>query len=200
LAICHTGSSSPHVLPPFSSAYADVRFGMWIAIKSYREPQTVGSHKTVHVLIYESAVLGGSDAMTDLARTEMASVNGHWFARSAVALVWLYQGLWCKLLGSHPGHAAVVKAVPGLVGRSAAGVLAGIGAVEVALAVWVLSGRGRRGAAVAQSGLLVAMNIGGLLWGRAAIPDPGGMVIQNLAFLALIWIVVGQGEIRHARS
>ena len=32
----------------------------------------------------------------------------------AVALVWLYQGLWCKLLARCPGHLAIVQAVPGL--------------------------------------------------------------------------------------
>jgi hypothetical protein len=34
--------------------------------------------------------------------------------RLAVALVWLYQGLWCKLLGGCPGHRAIVDAVPWL--------------------------------------------------------------------------------------
>jgi AbrB family looped-hinge helix DNA binding protein len=34
--------------------------------------------------------------------------------RLAVALVWLYQGLWCKVLGRCPGHRAIVEAVPGL--------------------------------------------------------------------------------------
>ena len=32
--------------------------------------------------------------------------------RASIALVWLYQGLWCKLLGGVPRHAAVIAAVP----------------------------------------------------------------------------------------
>ena len=30
----------------------------------------------------------------------------------AVVLVWLYQGLWCKVLGGCPGHRAIVAALP----------------------------------------------------------------------------------------
>jgi len=112
--------------------------------------------------------------------------------RLAVALVWLYQGLWCKLLGRCPGHRAIVEAVPGLAGRAGTIALAGLGAIEVGLAVWVLSGRRPRLAAAAQTLLLVGMNGGGLLWGREHIADPGAMITQNLAFLTLVWLVAGR--------
>jgi SAM-dependent methyltransferase len=112
--------------------------------------------------------------------------------RLAVALVWLYQGLWCKLLGRCPGHQAIVQAVPGLTGRAGAIVLAGLGTIEVGLAVWVLSGWRPRLAATAQTLLLVGMNGGGLLWGREHIADPGAMITQNLAFLTLAWVVAGR--------
>jgi S-adenosylmethionine:diacylglycerol 3-amino-3-carboxypropyl transferase/uncharacterized membrane protein YphA (DoxX/SURF4 family) len=112
--------------------------------------------------------------------------------RLAVALVWLYQGLWCKLLGRCPGHQAIVQAVPGLAGRTGAIVLAGLGTIEVGLAVWVLSGWRPRLAAAAQTLLLVGMNGGGLLWGREHIADPGAMITQNVAFLTLAWLVAGR--------
>ena len=112
--------------------------------------------------------------------------------RLAVALVWLYQGLWCKLLGRCPGHQAIVQAVPGLTGRAGEIVLAGLGTIEVGLAVWVLSGWRPRLAAMAQTLLLVGMNGGGLLWGREHIADPGAMITQNLAFLTLAWVVAGR--------
>ena len=32
--------------------------------------------------------------------------------RSAVAGVWIYEGLWCKLLGREPRQVQVVEAVP----------------------------------------------------------------------------------------
>ena len=59
-------------------------------------------------------------------------------SRLAVALAWLYQGLWCKVLGRCPGHQAIVESVPGLDPRTAALALAGLGWIEMGLAVWVL--------------------------------------------------------------
>jgi len=122
--------------------------------------------------------------------------------RLAVALVWLYQGLWCKLLGRCPGHQAIVQAVPGLAGRTGAIVLAGLGALEVGLAVWVLSGWRPRLAAAAQTLLLVGMNGGGLLWGQEHLADPGAMITQNLAFLTLAWLVAGRvaGQRAHEKE
>ncbi|HEX4966446.1 MAG TPA: DUF3419 family protein, partial [Thermoanaerobaculia bacterium] len=116
--------------------------------------------------------------------------------RLAVALVWLYQGLWCKLLGRCPGHKAIVQGVPGLAGEAGTAVLAGLGTIEVGLAVWVLSGWRPRWAAAAQTLLLVGMNGGGLLWGGAHIADPGAMITQNLAFLTLVWLVAGRAAER----
>jgi SAM-dependent methyltransferase len=116
--------------------------------------------------------------------------------RLAVALVWLYQGLWCKLLGRCPGHRAIVQAVPGLSGGAGTVVLAGLGTIEVGLALWVLSGWRPRWAAAAQTLLLVEMNGGGLLWGRGHIADPGAMITQNLAFLTLVWLVAGRAAER----
>ena len=116
--------------------------------------------------------------------------------RLAVALVWLYQGLWCKLLGRCPGHRAIVQAVPGLAGGAGAVVLAGLGTIELGLAVWVLSGWRPRWAAAAQTLLLVGMNGGGLLWGREHIADPGAMITQNLAFLTLVWLVAARAAER----
>jgi DoxX-like family len=32
--------------------------------------------------------------------------------RASIAMVWLYEGLWCKLLGGVPRHADVIAAAP----------------------------------------------------------------------------------------
>jgi hypothetical protein len=114
--------------------------------------------------------------------------------RLAVALVWLYQGLWCKLLGGCPGHRAIVQAVPWIGERGGQAFLLGLGALETGLALWVLSGWRPRAAALVQTGLLIGMNGGGLIWGREHIAAPGAMITQNLAFLALAWIVAGPGR------
>jgi uncharacterized membrane protein YphA (DoxX/SURF4 family) len=108
--------------------------------------------------------------------------------RIAIAAVWVYEGLWCKLLGGSPHQREVVAAHPLFGARSAARVLRAIGIVETALAVWVLAGWAPWLAAVAQTGLLVGMNANGLLFARHVIPDPGGMVVKNFAFLVLVWV------------
>jgi DoxX-like family len=108
--------------------------------------------------------------------------------RSAVAAVWLYEGLWCKVLGREPHQVQVVEAVPKLgrlVGRP---FLLALGVVETALAAWVLSGVSPGLCAIAQSALLVALNANGLLWARHIIHDPGGMVVKNVSFLLLAWV------------
>jgi hypothetical protein len=109
-------------------------------------------------------------------------------ARCAVASVWLYEGLWCKLLRPDAGQADIVAAVPGA-GGLAPVLLAGIGVAETALAGWVLTGRAGRAAAAVQTGLLVAFNAGGLLFGRAHIAEPGRMLTANAALLAAAWLL-----------
>jgi DoxX-like protein len=64
-----------------------------------------------------------------------------------------------------------------------------IGTIEVALAIWVVSGWRSRLAAAAQTVLLLVMNGGGLVWGRSAIADPFSTVLNNVVLLALVWIV-----------
>ena len=118
-------------------------------------------------------------------------------ARAAVALVWLYEGLWCKLAHGRPNHFYIAESMPGFTNLIAWVVLGYIGAIESVYAGWVLLGRMPRLAAVAQSALLIAMNTAGLLYARQHIPDLGGMIVHNLAFLALIWLAALQ---THARA
>ena len=108
--------------------------------------------------------------------------------RIAIAAVWLYEGLWCKLLGRVPHQEAVVAAHPLFGPRSAGLVLKAIGIVETGLAVWVLTGWSPWLAALAQTTLLVGMNANGLLFARHIIPDPGGMVVKNFALIVLMWV------------
>jgi uncharacterized membrane protein YphA (DoxX/SURF4 family) len=111
---------------------------------------------------------------------------------AAVAGVWLYHGLWCKLLGQCPEQADVVAAVPGLRGSRANVVLLGIGVVETALAAWVVSGRQPRLAAATGTALVAGMNAGGLAFGRRHIPAAKTMLAENAAFLALAWLAAEQ--------
>jgi uncharacterized membrane protein YphA (DoxX/SURF4 family) len=120
----------------------------------------------------------------DVART----VPSNKLIRLSIALVWLYEGLWCKVLGGVPHHAAVIESVPFI--GSAAGHIAliALGLLECGIGLWVLYGRWMRQAAIVQTALLIAMNTGGLIWAWHFIPDPVGMVLQNFAFVLLIWV------------
>jgi DoxX-like protein len=111
-----------------------------------------------------------------------------WLIHVAVAAVWLYEGIWCKLLGGEPNQARVVGAVPQLGPRFGAPFLKILGIVEVVLALWVLSRLAPVVCAFAQTVLLVALNTGGLLFARELIHDPPGMLVKNFAFLILVWV------------
>jgi hypothetical protein len=108
--------------------------------------------------------------------------------RSAVAAVWLYEGLWCKVLGREPHQVQVVEAVPRLGPLIARPFLTALGVTETAVAVWVMSGMTPGLCAVSQTALLVALNASGLLWARHIIHDPAGMIVKNVSFLLLAWI------------
>ena len=107
--------------------------------------------------------------------------------RSTVAAVWIYEGLWCKILGGVKSQVDVVTAVPRL-GAFAKPFLKLLGFGEVGLAVWVMTGIAPGLCAITQTVLLVSLNANGLIRARHLIREPAGMVIKNIAFLMLVWI------------
>ena len=108
--------------------------------------------------------------------------------RASVAAVWLYEGLWCKLLGRVPLQVEVVTAVPRLGPRFGLAFLKSLGAIEIALAAWVIVGIAPGVCAIVQTVLLVVLNANGLLWARHVIHEPVGMIVKNIAFLVLVWV------------
>lgn len=109
----------------------------------------------------------------------------------AIAAVWLYEGLWCKLLGGMPEQNTVVESVP-LFGPRLAGLfLMALGVAECGLALWVLSGWQPFLAALAQTALIVSLNTNGIIFARHLIHDPAGMVVKNFAFVVLMWVAAG---------
>jgi len=111
--------------------------------------------------------------------------------RVVIASVWLYQGVWCKLLGRAPRHQEIVEAAAFLDPAQARLLLYGLGAFECVLAAWMLSGIALREAAAAQTLVLVSMNITAMFRARDLISDPIGMLLQNTAFLTLVWVASG---------
>jgi len=108
--------------------------------------------------------------------------------RSSVAAVWMYEGLWCKVLGRVRSQVDVVTAVPRFGPKFGVPFLKVLGVVEMALAVWVMTGISPGSCAIAQTVLLVTLNANGLVWSRHLIHEPFGMVVKNVAFLVLVWV------------
>ncbi len=110
-------------------------------------------------------------------------------ARAAVAAVWLYEGLWCKLLAPADRQLEIVGSLPGASSGLAAGAMTTIGIIETAFGIIVLAGWAGRRAAAMQTAALICMNVGGLVFAGGLIPDPAGMVVHNAVFIALVWVV-----------
>jgi len=111
--------------------------------------------------------------------------------RPFVAAVWLVHGLYNKLLGGSPRHLAIVQSVPGLSGAGGVRVLTAVGLFEVALALWILSGRAPRRCAATQTAVLLSMNIVELTFARHLLISPAGLLPLNLVFLTFAWIAAG---------
>lgn len=111
--------------------------------------------------------------------------------RAAIGAVWLYEGLWCKVLGRVPHQAGIVRSVPGLTGGRSASFLVILGYAECALGLWALSGYWPWLCALVQTIALVSMNFVGILYARHLINDPPGMVIKNIVLLVLAWVSAG---------
>lgn len=101
-----------------------------------------------------------------------------------IGLVWLANGLLCKVLALVPRHEAIVARI---LGPAHAGVLTRlIGLSEIGMAVWVVSGIQQRWCVLAQIGLILSMNLleawlapDLLLWGPA-----------NAVFAALFCLLI----------
>jgi hypothetical protein len=110
-----------------------------------------------------------------------------------IALVWLANGLLCKVLMLVPRHAAIVARILGPAHASLLTRL--IGLSEIGMALWVLSGIKSRWCAGVQIVVILSMNTleallapDLLLWGRA-----------NAVFAALFCLLIYFHTFRPAR-
>ena len=105
--------------------------------------------------------------------------------RVGTAAVWLVSGAGFKLLGLVPRHRAIVAAIVGTAAAGPATLL--VGAAEVAMAAWILSGWRPRSCAAAQTVAIAVMNALELSLARDLLLAPVAMVCGNVAFLAVGW-------------
>ena len=98
---------------------------------------------------------------------ELGKILSYFFA-----IVWVANGLFCKVLGLVPRHREVVARI---LGETHADLITkAIGFAEIGMAIWILSGVAGRINALTQIIIIAAMNIlefflarDLLLWGRA---------------------------------
>ena len=126
--------------------------------------------------------------------------SGRWLevVRLYVVAVWLYEGLWRKLLVQDREELAVVAGLPRVVPLSPVALLRLIGFGETALALAVANGRYPRPLAWLQGLLLILMNGIGIACSGGAIRDPLRLVARNVPFLASI-VLLGAGSRGRAR-
>lgn len=109
-------------------------------------------------------------------------------ARSALGLIWLYLGLFPKLLRQVPEEVAIVERT-GLFVVSPAWTIAAIGVLEIVCGIWLLTGWQERTAVLFVSVFMVAMMLPVVPVEPALLLGPFGGLAKNLALLACAWIV-----------
>jgi len=114
-------------------------------------------------------------------RTQSRSNGAHYF----IAVVWLINGLFCKVLNLVPRHEAIVSRI--LHSTNARLLTLLIGLAEIGMAIWIITGVHKRYNVIAQILIIATMNTlefflvpDLLLWGRAN-------AVFAFAFIILIY-------------
>lgn len=102
-----------------------------------------------------------------------------------IGSVWVFHGLFSKLLDGIPRHRLIVRRILGE--DFGDGMTLVIGALEVLLGLWVYSGWQRRACALVITLALVAMNTLEIVFARDLLISAPGMAALNLGLLVLVW-------------
>jgi uncharacterized membrane protein YphA (DoxX/SURF4 family) len=111
--------------------------------------------------------------------------------RVVLALIWLYNGLWLKVIALDPHHLEILRSVghgndPVLLSRL-------IGTCETLLGCGILSGLFYRFVSYFQIGIILLMNVIGSVFASGSIPHPVGLIISNLPTIMCALIVATYG-------
>ncbi|MDR3614263.1 MAG: DoxX-like family protein [Candidatus Obscuribacterales bacterium] len=114
------------------------------------------------------------------------------FIRVSLAAVWLYNGLWLKVIELDPHHLEIVRSVFGNGGIEPVFILRLIGSCESLLALGIASGLFYRFVSYFQITVILLMNLIGSISG-GAISHPFGLVISNLPTIMCAMVVANYG-------
>lgn len=106
-------------------------------------------------------------------------------AQIVIGAVWVFHGLYSKILNGIPRHRLIVARI---LGAENAGIATrAIGVLEVLLGVWAFTGWQPVPCAVVVTAAIVAMNTLEIVLARELLISAFGMVVLNLGFLAMVW-------------
>lgn len=109
----------------------------------------------------------------------------HLLAQIGIGSVWVFHGLYSKVLNGIPRHRLIVGKILGT--EKAMIATKTIGLLESLLGVWAIAGWHPVWCASVQTAALVAMNSLEIVLARELLISAIGMVALNLLFLALVW-------------
>jgi uncharacterized membrane protein YphA (DoxX/SURF4 family) len=107
-------------------------------------------------------------------------------AQILIGCVWIFHGLYSKLLRGIPRHRAIVARVLGE--RHADLATNAIGLAEITLGIWTLTGWQRIPCAAVQTVALVSMNALEIALAADLLISAIGMLVLNAGFIAVIWL------------
>ena len=105
--------------------------------------------------------------------------------RILVGSVWVFHGLYSKLLDGIPRHRLIVARVLG--DEIAAVATVGVGVLEILLGIWAFTHRLPRACAAVQTAAIVVMNSLEIARAPDLLISAPGMLLLNAAFLAIGW-------------
>lgn len=109
----------------------------------------------------------------------------HNLARIVIGSVWVFHGVYSKLLDGIRRHRLIVGKILGQ--RRAFVATKMIGTLELLLGVWAFTGFQPVWCASVQTAAIVAMNLLEIWLARELLISAFGMLILNFGFLSLVW-------------
>jgi hypothetical protein len=109
----------------------------------------------------------------------------HLVAQIGIGSVWVFHGLYSKILNGIPRHRLIVGRI---LGTERSGIATKtIGLLELLLGAWAIAGWHPVWCASVQTAAIIVMNSLEILLARGLLISSIGMVTLNIGFLSLVW-------------
>ena len=109
----------------------------------------------------------------------------HTLAQIVIGSVWVFHGLYSKILNGIPRHRLIVGRILGQERAKTSTRI--IGTLEFLLGIWAFTGWQPVWCASVQTTAIIAMNSLEIWLARELLISAIGMLILNLGFLSLVW-------------